>query len=445
MQTRPSPVSLLVMMAIGMVPAVTTAQSGEDSDEFDSDDPSTRFSVCRDLDKRDKWRRAAECYQSYVEDFPDADYADDALWNAAQVYEANRRSAKGIQLRLLLLKRYTDSELAPKNLFRIATNYHSMASYARAATFYEKFAETYPQRRERALRAIRNAAAFRDGLGERRKAIENYTRALELMPDDESASEKRAELRFQIGELYRKLEAYDEAVEAYRRVQETGDEEIESAVELEALAKIGGVARRRGDTERERDVFRKVRDRFQSLPSEVRETGRARGAVARASFHLARARVDRFGPDDLPDAAELKSEGLKALRDIRTELEEVIKYRRVKWAVAALFEIGRLQEKAIDRLEAIEIPPDVEERETYLDFIEGRVGELESRAVQAYERVVVVARREHWHGDHLKRAVERLRALRPDEYRPDSEIRARGTATRDGYARAGLMTRLEER
>ena len=79
--------------------------------------------------------------------------------------------SRSIDLRLLLIQTYNDSpdpkiqDLTAKALYRIGENYHGMATYSEAARFYEIFADTYPGD-DSAPTALKNAAVFRNGLGQ---------------------------------------------------------------------------------------------------------------------------------------------------------------------------------------------------------------------------------------------------------------------------------------
>src|SRR4030095_2776813 len=93
--------------------------------------------------------------------------------NAGQCFQNAHLIGRAIAVRVELLKAHPKDPLAQKALYRIASGYFQLASYSRAAEYYEQFATKFPGEKE-SVAALGNAYQFRIGLGN-----EHYAKALE--------------------------------------------------------------------------------------------------------------------------------------------------------------------------------------------------------------------------------------------------------------------------
>lgn len=95
--------------------------------------------------------------------------ADVVLHNAAICLQAGYLVGKAIESRTELLRRFPDSPLARKTLKELAQNHQAIARYDDAATYMERYAETYA-RDAWTDTALHNAFLFRLGLGDEDRA-----------------------------------------------------------------------------------------------------------------------------------------------------------------------------------------------------------------------------------------------------------------------------------
>ena len=112
---------------------------------------------------------------------------DEVLYNAAIHFEAARLLGRAIQVRNVLIDRFPESQYAKRAIFLVGANFHALAFYEQAATYYERFASRFPgedgsdcsdEDREAgtcaiAHEALQNAVFFRIGLGDTDKARED--------------------------------------------------------------------------------------------------------------------------------------------------------------------------------------------------------------------------------------------------------------------------------
>jgi tetratricopeptide (TPR) repeat protein len=103
---------------------------------------------------------------------PSCARSEEILYNAARAYQGARKIDKAIAVRKALIDpRYhlDTTELARKAHYEIGGNYHAMAIYDEAATWYESFARKSPMM-EKAPEALTDAIVMRLALGQRAQA-----------------------------------------------------------------------------------------------------------------------------------------------------------------------------------------------------------------------------------------------------------------------------------
>jgi hypothetical protein len=108
------------------------------------------------------YRGAAAAYVRMARETPECGYLDQVLYNAAVDYEAARLVGRAIQVRNVLLANFPDSPLASRAVYLIAGNYHSLAIYENAATWYERFARDYPGATLPLRQLVDESGALRD-------------------------------------------------------------------------------------------------------------------------------------------------------------------------------------------------------------------------------------------------------------------------------------------
>ena len=152
---------------------------------------------------------AARCYEKFAKTHKGSEEAAKALWNASVAWEQNSEVGRAIESRVALLTSGETDEntraLAPRALYTIALNYHGLAVFSEAARFYEMFVKQFPTDHEACVGigappskepcakiALQNAAAFRAGLGEYEKAVEDYDLFAKMFPKDKNEIDRKS-------------------------------------------------------------------------------------------------------------------------------------------------------------------------------------------------------------------------------------------------------------
>lgn len=411
-----------------------------------------RFKLCREKENAEKWRPAANCYVNFYKDFPDSNHVDKALYNAALAFERVKELGKAIQVRVFLLKATPNSDLAPETLFNIGGNYHALAVYSRAAKFYEKFVDSFPDKENMAEEALANASTFRQGLGHYEKAIEDYNKYLELFGDNPDRAQKVADVAFQTAKIYKRQDRPKQALEQYREyIDEYADKGTQDRL-LQAHVKIGLYYWEHGDKDRALDEFERTLEVYKSIPDKEKEKlTKGRDAAAQAKFMTAEdihQEMREIGVESSneKELQEKFKEKLEVAQEAQKIYEEVIKFRRPDWAIAALYKIGAQYQDFANTIRDSPVPDRLSynQKEIYRGLLEDKAMVVEKKAADAYKRALNVATEESWFNEYSKKAEVRLADLRPKQYRKPSEIRATPDNVQDGYTRAGFIHELEE-
>ncbi len=408
-----------------------------------------RYNLCVILDEEEEWEEAALCYVAYVQDFPDSEQVDMALYNAALDFERLHEVGRAIQVRLLLLRMRPNSEYAPETLFNVGGNYHALAVYGEASDYYEAFVRNFPDH-EKTEDALSNAATFRQGLGQYDKAIANYERYLELFGANNPA--EAAEVFFEIGQIYEEENRTREARDQYQAYLNRYASDGTNDRLLEAHAKIGMYQWENGQRQDALDTFAEILRIYERIDEEERQemTG-GRDAAAQAQFMISEdvfedAEAIKVDSADEEEMQEQLREKMEYLVKAQGSYEKVIEFVRPDWAIAALYRIGRGAQDFAETVRNTHVPDRLtaDQQSIYRDILEDHASEFEAVAVDMYIMALDAARDASWFNDYSRMAEGHLAELRPRDYRRPSEMRAQPSFFRDGFMRSAFILEVEE-
>ncbi len=411
-----------------------------------------RYNMCVVLDEEEKWEEAANCYVEYVQDFPDADQAAMALYNAALDFERINEIGLAIQVRRNLLQMDPDPELAAETLYNLGGNFHAWAIYGEASRYYELYVHNFPDE-EHAEDALSNAATFRHGLGEYEEAVRNYERYLELFGEDNP--EHAAQVFYEIGEIYESQGRDQDAYDQYRAyIRDYADQGVPDLL-LQSHVNLGihyWDRDRQGDRDEALSIFEETVQIYEGLDEEQREVlVEGRDAAAQAKFMIGedvfeQAEAIRIDSTDAEELQEVTEEKLAKAEEARAIYEEVIVFGRPDWAIASLYQIGRGFEDFAETLRDSPVPDGltVGQEEQYRGLLEDQAMIFEDQAVELYEQALHTARDANWFNEYSEQAETQLASLRPEDYRRPSEMRAQPTYIKDRFMRSAFATSVDD-
>jgi len=161
----------------------------------------------KQYEKEKNYKECALSFLAAADTIPDHKDHAQRLFNAGLCFQNARLIGQAIKAREQLAHDHPKDILAQRALFQIAAGYHQLAYYSEAAKRYEEFAKQFPGEKQ-AFTALGNAYAFRIGLGEFDKAVEDMNSFVKYYGDKKPAD--AANVVFQMSEVYEKQSKNDE-------------------------------------------------------------------------------------------------------------------------------------------------------------------------------------------------------------------------------------------
>ena len=152
------------------------------------------------------------CGEKYREIYnrdPQADDADELLFNSGACYEEGKSIGLAIRMFETLSQQFPDAELTQRAIVRLGNNYGAIAHYDQAAERYETYAREYGGE-EDAPEALSNAVFYRRGIGDDQQAIENTRFFIRQYGSDRP--DEAADAMFSIAAIYEKRGEMDALV-----------------------------------------------------------------------------------------------------------------------------------------------------------------------------------------------------------------------------------------
>ena len=393
------------------------------------------FKLATRLADAEQLEEAAEAFLTFRQEFPNSEYAGDALHNAAVYLQAVGRVEQANQLYEQFVSLYPDDEKSRILYFKIAANYEATFDLERAVDFYDRLGRFFPED-VNAADALFNASYLRLGMkryGEAARGFERYGREYEERSDREATFFLAGESWEQVGPR--------QARDFYRSYLSLfGNEDPNHA--LEAESKLADLALELGDTRGHEAQLDAILRRFDSIQSAGGTVGPVGQKVAAASaFRDIDAAFIDLTDEQLTRDEERDGE---LLQDIKPE--EIRQFgEKVDTFVARFGDFTYLSEalyfKAMSLLYLADLglslePPEgmTEEQEwAYLDVLEEQVFPTyyayEDQGVTRLVEVLEFAERNKRYSDVIDQTQQELNRRKPEEY-PDvkKELIARPNA-----------------
>ena len=167
------------------------------------DFPSVEWDRIKGLIAANNYIDALPLTRQLIIDVPDSEYAQQA-----------RSQLRFIELHATIQQlQSTSGALTPYALFRVGKIYErELKDYEQAIATYRQLIEAHPQSLWAAEAVYRTGVVYAEHLNDTEKAIESY----QTLITDYPSSSQTMMAHFQLGEMYRTLDQYDEAVKAYQ-------------------------------------------------------------------------------------------------------------------------------------------------------------------------------------------------------------------------------------
>ncbi|MBX7191534.1 MAG: tetratricopeptide repeat protein [Sandaracinaceae bacterium] len=361
-----------------------------------------------------EYREAAAVYVDIFRRYRECGRLDEVLYNAAINYESARLLGRAIRVRQVLIERFPESELAKRALYLVGANYHALAIYSQAASFYEQFARRFPgedgsscTEAERtagtcaiAHVALENAVFFRLGLGEEETAIEDaqlYERSYRR-----TRARETSQVVFSLGSIYERQGNWNRVFDHYRTfLRNYGRTALPHEV-IRANVQMGRSQWELDHRDQAEPHFRAATQAWQRSAEQIAQAegsdadrelwlARAREATSEALFYLAEYRyadfravrfphyrgpttlvaVNRWSQTELFPWLQHKFEALRTAEGAYNLIEPL---QIPQWQIAAAARVGEMYRTIIDDVRSAPVPDEIardpELEGIYLDALE---------------------------------------------------------------------------
>jgi cellulose synthase operon protein C len=376
------------------------------------------FQRAKELEEKKKYRPAAEMYLRLSLQYPDSEYADKAMFNAAIDYINADDSKKAMETSNMFLAKYPKSDLVPKMMLALASYFDDKLDYAHAAMYYELLAEKDPKSPQ-APDALYNAGLYRENLRHYAKALEDYNQYLERFPKAKDAGE----IFFSIGVVHEKKKDYRNAIQQFQEYPRKYSANKERVIEAYFKSATDQIKIRdmQGAIKSYQTVIW-LNQKYNKDPSLGKNIGGKYAAKAR--FELVKPDLEEFEAIRfrMPQAvlARAIEDKARLLTRLKNKYLEIINFGDAEMGVAALYHIGLIYQNFSDALFNAPVPKGLkpEEVQLYQQELQNRAAPIEEKAVEAYEKAVAKSQELEVYTEWSKKAYTRLTQYKPDRYPP---------------------------
>ncbi|BDG02541.1 tetratricopeptide repeat protein [Anaeromyxobacter oryzae] len=389
-----------------------------------------RFQRATQLMDAKQYEDAAALFLALVAEEPKHEFADKALYNAASCYEGARRFESALKLYERIHAEYPSSALADEALFRVGWNAENTYEFEKAVDRYLVLVDKYAASKHR-KDALYNAARSLENLQRYEEAAAAFARYAKVYPDAEDA----ARTQFHAALMYEKTSDWKKEIQALQEFVRRFARSREHELVVQAHLKIGLAHRELGQAKEARAAYSVAVQEFATRGLKPDVHVRAAAAAAEARFRLAEFDFDRYDKIALPATTNTKKlkaaleAKLSEAKKVAPQYDEVMKYRRPDWILAAFYRKAYLLERLAQTLYDAPIPPEVKKDDemlaAYQDALAQAAAPYEEQAVKVYVDAIEAARKLHVKNEWTKKVGESLARFRPSEYPIIKDAKAR--------------------
>jgi TolA-binding protein len=378
-----------------------------------------------------QWEPAAELFLALVAEDPRHEFADKALFNAAACYEGARRFESALKLYERIYAEYPKSSLADEALFRVGFNAENTYEFEKAVGKYLQLVEKYPKSKHR-KDALYNAARSLENLQRYDEAAPAFVRYARTYPDAEDA----ARTLFHAALVYQKTDSWRREAAALQDFVKRYARTKEHELVVQAHLELGLAQKKLRDDRAAQQSYRSAVREFSARGLRPEAHPRAAAAAAEARFRLAEYDFEKYDRITLPATSNTKKlkkaleAKLREAKRVAPQYEEVMRYKRPDWILAAFYRKAHLLERLAQTIYEAPPPPEFKKRgaEEYLAAYQDGLAQFaqpyEEQAVKVYIDAIEAARKLHVKNEWTEKIGESLARYRPREYPVLKEAKA---------------------
>lgn len=367
-----------------------------------------------------EYEAAADRYVALVEQAPDDKHADSALNNAAVAYEKIGRFQSASKTYQDIYTKYPDSEFADDALLREGYNHSKFFAFDEAVKSYLVLAEDdhYKDSKYRVV-SLRSVADLLDNLQDYKKSAQYFERYAEATEDQAEA----ADAMFRAAEVLQKTNDHRATISAYKNFLARYGEQPEHADQaVGATLRLGQAYASMGKDKDAKAQYRETVRLFEAKG--LQPAVDAADYPAEAQFLLADYELAEVEKIKLTATGKKLQKQSKVLLDAMVATAEaynkVLPYRRIDWALAAMYKRGATFEATAQRVRDAPVPKVLKEFSeawfAYKDDIDAFANQAEAKAIGLYQETIKRGKEYNIANEWTRSARERLNIYMPDEF-----------------------------
>lgn len=379
---------------------------------------------------------AADAFLAFMKEFPQSEYRDEALYNAANEYDIAGKVERANELYEQYVNDYPKNDLSAGLYFRIAANYESVFELGKAVDYYARLLKYFPNDPVAAPDAMYNVAFLKVGLGDHAGAAKGFEAYERTYPEREDA----VETLWQAGEQW-KLVGASQAIAFYDSFRKTYGARNPNYL-LQCDMEIAEMYRKQGNTKKTTEYLDLILRDWESIESagrtgEVKLEGRH--AAAESAFRAVQAKYDvlvkpdKLSGNDEKDMTLLadKEVALGAFRDDPEVMALATRFGDFEYTTAAFYLRARALLYYAELGFQLKPPPGLSEDEQFAfqEILDQQVFpkfyDLQEKAKSEYQQLIELAKDKKLWSEWVTKSQEELNNLDPFAF-PVEKLEVRG-------------------
>jgi cellulose synthase operon protein C len=410
---------------------------------------ATTFKMIEAQEKNKDYIAAAEAYMAFIKEFPESEYVEQSVYNAAVNYDKGGKLDRAIQTRRFLIEKFPKSPLVPTVLYNIAESYERVSDFEKAAAEYELFVSRYSNDK-RAQDALFNAGIYRRTLLQYNKANEDFNLYLKTYPNVPEATQ----VMFTLCEMVEERRDWSRAeacyFDYYKKNRAKDPDRWLMSQYKRGLIFRDKTKYKKGADEALDDFKKQASRKMKDSPKDFRDKmPKVNEALALIGLDEAQVEFGEYkrmnfkSPENVKAFKKSLDDKAAKLKTVKKTFEGIIvTYKDAETTLAALYYMAEGLRDFIRAFNETPLPKGLTEdqKALYKEELKAQTLPFEEQAIEAYKACVKKANDLGVYNRWSVKALERLHDYRP-EFPLITELRERPKTILE-LARAPMITEL---
>lgn len=360
---------------------------------------------------------AASEFLKIIEENPDFEHNNRALYNAGYAYEQMKHYDSAMQIYRRVLDSYGKTEEAVEALYRIGLNAEKFFDFQTAVnsfmSLYDNKTPLYQNFKNR-VNALRNAAKIKLLIQDNRGAAQLLGRYHSDFPGQADAPQ----FLYEAGKAYAELKQYGDAERTFKEFRRlySGDPRIRPYIIASHVVEADTFRDRKRASDA-RKSYEAALELYRNAPNAAAAIGR--DAAAKSAYYLAEMEYETWAKNKMTGKMTVVTTKLKdhmnEMRRLYNQFSLVMNYNSPIWGIASRYAIARMMHQLVDQLENMDKPLDIRQgSDNHLAFLSS-MSDLATgtrdETIKMYQNAIEASRVAGISLDWTKKSLDGLKEL----------------------------------